>query len=150
MVGKPGSGRPGGNPDLKVKGQATKFKKGHKLSTKEHRDPEKAAEKASTRAQMRYLIAQDISTDPAQLDAEISRLLQVGSVKAKAPISRIIALRAIEKVIKTMDNAALSTLIENTEGKMAQEIILPSKVEAPTTATTVEEAAANYKEFMPK
>ncbi len=41
-----------------------------------------------------------------------------------------------------------SSLIENTCGKQAQEVIIPSMTKAPENITDLEEAAQAYKDFI--
>ncbi len=67
---------------------------------------------------------------------------------AAGGFARAVAIRAFEKTLKKMEPAMFSSLIENTCGKQAQEVIIPSMTKAPENITDLEEAAQAYKDFI--
>lgn len=136
MVGK-------GDPKIAELGKKTRFKKGHKLSV---------GNKSMTyRQQLAWVRDQEI--DPNDIDGSIKKLLGIMPVKGKGnklTISRAFAIRYIEKALKKCDPNLFDKIINQSEGNLTQEIIIPSTSPAPTDFISDEEAERVYREHINK
>ncbi len=141
--------RPINNPEIAKAGAATQFGAPGGV------DPVEAGQKSgdarkearSIRESLRYLGNQPISGDIKELEEEMRRLSQTAD--GKTTPNRMAAARLLERLIKKADPALASTIMDNMEGKLSQEIVLPPTTRAPTGAITIEEAEAAYKAHMP-
>lgn len=137
------------DPDISEKGKATRF------GAPGGPDPVESAQKANEvkectglmREQLRYISQQPIDQNLDNIDAELKRLTRMKD--GKTTLARVGAVRLLERFIKKGDPAAATVIMENTEGKLSQEIILPKPKRAPLDKITPENAEAMYKEFMP-
>ena len=126
---------------------------GHKFGSPGAADPVEAGRKGGEataanweyRAWFKNLATQEIDSDPAKLEAELQRLK---GDTGKITIAKLTVIRAIERTLKKMEPIMLEKVIDNTEGKLVQELVIPSTRNAPENNVTLEEAAIAYKEHI--
>ncbi len=143
MVGKP--------EQIIEAGKKTQFKKGNKAAVG-NMGPN------TYRAQLAWIREQDI--DPRDLDGSLKKLKEQKIIKVgrsgskknavRINMTRLVAICALEKLLKNMDPTLFKEIINQTEGNLQQEIVIPTTIEAPTDFTTPEEAAAAYKNHVAK
>lgn len=127
------------NPNLVENGKATQFQPGNKP---------KAPEKAwSYRKELQYIACQPIKADPSKIKAEMKRLMKMPDGSETTP-PRMLACRIIEKAITQVNPFLIERLIDNTEGKLSQELSIPPFIPAPTSFATLAEAEEAYKNHM--
>lgn len=134
------------NPNIAEAGKATQF------GQPGGPDPvacakKKAAEEParwSYRAHLKNLASQDVSTDPTKMNEELQRLRD--ECGPRAPLAKMIAIRALERMVKKMEPTLFEKVIDNTEGKLSQTIFTADKVLADENPGSLEEAARIYKE----
>lgn len=121
----------------------TQFKKGNKAAVGHD-----GAKASTIRAQLAWVRDQDI--DPADIDGSLNRLMNKKPHKGESSLNmgRLVAVRAFERLVKKMDPHLFDKVINQTEGNLTQEIVLPPGVPAPTKFVTDEEAAAAYQQFI--
>lgn len=124
-------------------GKATQFGKGNKVAVGN-------VGPWTYRAQLAWIREQEL--DPDNLEESLKKLKRQKAVrgKAKINITRLVAITAIEKMLKTMDPGLFKEIINQTEGNLTQEIIIPATTPAPIDASSDEDAAAAYKSHIAK
>jgi hypothetical protein len=144
------SGNP--NPEIHINENIAEAGKATQFGQPGAPDPVAAAKKKaaeeparwSYRGHFKNLAAQDISTDPARINEELQRLRD--ELGPKAPLAKMMAIRALERALKKMEPILLEKIIDNTEGKLSQTIFTPDKVIAEENPSSLEEAARIYNE----
>lgn len=134
-----------GKKEIAIKnGEKTRFKKGNTASVG------KKGNQYSYRAQLQWVMAQTV--DAADLPGSIAKLAGIKAKKGPAPINadRMLAIRAYERTLMKMEPQMFNNLIDQSEGKLSQEIVIPSNDPAPLKFITDEEAEIAYKEFIGK
>ena len=143
-------GPPGGGKNIREIGHSTRFQKGHKLQVKGNKT------RNLTRHTMTYLLLQPLKLkfdksgglDMAALDESLLKLMYDG--KGETHAARVIAVRAIERVIKKMEPELLRQLVEMSEGKLKETIRIEDSEDAPVDNPTLEEAARAYQQLIGK
>lgn len=151
---KQNSGNPKGNPNPNIAeaGANTQF------GAPGGPDPVEAVKKSneaqaarnSFRGELSYVLAHDFGEchTEADLNAELKKLKKRADGSMTG--ARMLAVRTLERGLKKAEPAIVFGIAENVEGKLSQEIVLPAATRAPTTAKTLEEAEALYKQHMPR
>ena len=145
-MGNENSGNPNPvpNPNIAEEGKATQFGAEGGPDPREARKKVDEPARWSYRGHFKNLAAQDISTDPARINEELQRLRD--ELGPKAPLAKMMAIRALERALKKMEPILLEKIIDNTEGKLSQTIFTPDKVIADENPSSLEEAARIYNE----
>lgn len=141
---------PPANPEISEKGKATRFgaAKGPNPVAAGQKSGEVRECTGLMREQLRYISQQPIDDNLENIDAELKRLTRMKD--GKTTLARVGAVRLLERFIKKGDPRAAEVIMENTEGKLSQEIVIPPAKRAPLDKITPENAEAMYKEFMPQ
>lgn len=146
MAERSGNPNPIPNPNLAELGKDTQFGKPGGPDPVAAAKSKERSHAYSVRAALKHIAGQPISTDEGKFDEEMARLKVTAN--GETTLARLTAVRQFEKAIKKGDTAAATYVTENMEGKLSQELVIPSSKPAPTDCGTLEEASAAYKEFM--
>jgi hypothetical protein len=133
-----------GRKDIAKDGKKTQFKKGNTKS-KGH------AGKWLFREQLDWIKGQDI--DPNDIDGSFKKLMGIKALVAgqhpkaeKINITRLFAIRYMERSIKKCDPILFEKIIDQTEGKLAETHIIKADKPIPMDGLTPENASKAYNE----
>lgn len=103
----------------------------------------------SLRRELQYIASQVIKKSKS-VDAIVKELyaLMDDPATKHAGVARTFAILMFIKAAKSGDNVQIERIIENIEGKLTQEIHIPSHQPIPETAPDPVKAAAVYSEVM--
>lgn len=126
--------------ELSVHGKKTQFKKGKSGNA------DSDIKAYSYRHMLRYMAAQPVSGNPKTLQRELQKLYK--DATGKSTIARMAAVRAIERMFAKMEPEMFQKVLDNTEGKLQQDVAFVPPTKAPTDSSTVEDAEKAYKEHI--
>lgn len=118
--------------------KGTQFKKGNKAAAG-------SPGQETYRQAMEWIRNQDI--DASNIDASLEKLRKMRAYKNEHPMNtaRLVAIRAVERLLKKMEPHMLNTVINQTEGMLQQDIGIAAPLgNAPTEFATDAEAEAAY------